>query len=159
MTAPPAATPADCGRYLGVADTARQWWVVCVAVLAQTVVLLDNTILNIAMETLGDPVRGLGASSSDLEWAVASFSLFFAAGSFAGGALADRYGPRRTLSAGLAVLAVASVLAAYSEGALELIVARAFMGAGGALITPATLSIVTLHTTRAVRAKLRKSLR
>src|SRR5262249_28307777 len=46
----------------------RQWWTVAVAVLAQTLVLLDNTVLNIAMETLADPVRGLGADASDLAW-------------------------------------------------------------------------------------------
>ncbi|GAB3961478.1 MFS transporter [Actinoallomurus acanthiterrae] len=131
----------------------RQWWIVAVAVLAQTLVLLDNTVLNIAMETLADPVRGLGADASDLAWAVASFSLVFAAGSFAGGALADRYGPRRVLVAGLATLAVASMPAAFSTNAAELIAARAVMGAGGALITPATLAIVTRGTAPAVRTR------
>lgn len=131
----------------------RQWWTVAVAVLAQTLVLLDNTVLNIAMETLADPVRGLGADALDLAWAVASFSLVFAAGGFAGGALADRYGPRRVLVAGSAILATASVPAAFSADAAQLILARAAMGAGGALITPATLAIITRGTTPAVRTR------
>lgn len=131
----------------------RPWWTVAVAVLAQTLVLLDNTVLNVAMETLADPVRGLGASSAELAWANASYSLVFAAGSFAGGALADRYGPRRTLTAGLLLLAVASTLAAFSPGATELIVTRGFMGVGGALITPATLALVTRGTAPAHRTR------
>ena len=69
---------------------------------------------------------------------LAQLSLEVAAGSFTGGALADRYGPRLTLSVGLAGLAIASVLAAYARNAPELSGTRAFMGAGGALITPAT---------------------
>lgn len=136
------AVPAG-GEGRAVATSVRQWWTVAVAVLAQTLVLLDNTVLNVAMETLADPVHGLGASSADLAWANASYSLVFAAGSFAGGALADRYGPRRILVTGLVLLAGASTLAAFSAGATELTVTRGFMGAGGALITPATLAIVT----------------
>ncbi|MDT3396388.1 MFS transporter [Streptomyces sp. B1866] len=153
MTVSAPAVPADGERDPAGAGAARQWRIVAVAVLAQTLVLLDNTVLNIAMETLADPVRGLGAGSSDLAWAVASYSLVFAAGSFAGGALADRYGPRRTLIAGLAVLAAASLLAARSPNVTALVVTRGAMGAGGALITPATLALVTRHTSRAVRTR------
>lgn len=137
----------------GAAAPARPWWTVAVAVLAQTLVLLDNTVLNVAMETLADPVRGLGAGSADLAWANASYSLVFAAGSFTGGALADRYGPRRVLVAGLVVLAAAATLAAFAPGATELTVTRGFMGAGGALITPATLAIVTRGTAPAHRTR------
>jgi EmrB/QacA subfamily drug resistance transporter len=132
---------------------ARQWPIVAVAVLAQTLALLDNTILNIALQTLADPVHGLGASSTQLEWAVDSYSLVFAAGSFAGGALADRYGPRRTMMAGLSLLAAASMLAAFCANAAQLIVCRGFMGAGAALITPATLAVVTRQTAPAKRAR------
>ena len=131
----------------------RQWPIVAVAVLAQTLALLDNTILNIALQTLADPVRGLGASSTDLEWAVDSYSLVFAAGTFAGGALADRYGPRRIMMAGLSLLAAASALAAFSANVVELIVFRGFMGAGAALITPATLTVVTRQTAPSNRAR------
>ena len=126
---------------------------VAVAVLAQTLALMDNTILNVALETLGDPVRGLGASPTDLAWIVDSYSLVLAAGGFASGALADRYGPRRILIAGLTLLATASLAAAFCTDSAELIVCRGFMGAGGALITPATLAIVVNSTTPAYRTR------
>jgi MFS family permease len=129
------------------------WRVVAVAVLAQTLALMDNTILNVALETLGDPARGLGASPTDLAWIVDSYSLVLAAGSFASGALADRYGPRRVLIAGLTLLAAASPAAAFCTDAAELIVCRGLMGAGGALITPATLALVVNSTTPAARTR------
>jgi hypothetical protein len=128
--------------------TGHPWRIVAVAVLAQTLALMDNTILNVALETLGDR-RGLAAGPTDLAWIVDSYSLVLAAGSFAGGALADRHGPRRILIAGLTLLAGASLPAAFSANAAELIVCRGFMGAGGALITPATLAIVAGGTTAA----------
>jgi MFS family permease len=71
------------------------WRIVAVMVLAQTLALMDTTILNVAPETRGDPVRGLAASPTSPAWIVDSYSLALAAGSFADGALADRYGPRR----------------------------------------------------------------
>lgn len=135
-------------------STDHPWRIVAVAVLAQTLALMDNTILNVALETLGDPVRGLGASPTALAWIVDSYSLVLAAGSFGGGALADRYGPRRILIAGLTLLAGASLVAAFCANSAELIVCRGFMGAGGALITPATLAIVAGSTTAADRAYL-----
>ncbi|MGW5697044.1 hypothetical protein ACWEWX_41095, partial [Streptomyces asiaticus] len=80
MSHRPAAPTAAGDEGHAVAAPARQWWTVAVAVLAQTLVLLDNTVLNVAMETLADPVHGLGASAADLAWANASYSLVFAAG-------------------------------------------------------------------------------
>jgi hypothetical protein len=100
----------------------------------------------------GDPRRSRSADSgpspTSLAWIVGSYSLVLAAASFAGGALADRHGPRRILIAGLTLLAAASLAAAFCTDAAELIVCRGFMGAGGALITPATLAIVVHSTTR-----------
>ncbi|WP_079086507.1 MFS transporter [Streptomyces silvensis] len=155
MTAPsppvPPGSAADSGR--DRTGEPRQWWTVSVAVLAQTLVLLDHTILNIALETLAEPGAGLGASPAELAWAVASYSLVFAACGFPGGALADRFGARRVLVAGLLVLGAAALAAAFAPNAAALIVARGGMGAGGALITPATLALVTRHTTAAARPR------
>ncbi|MDX3661746.1 MFS transporter [Streptomyces sp. ID05-26A] len=131
----------------------RTWAVVAVAVAAQTLLWLDNSILNIAMETLADPVRGLGANAGELAWASSSYSLVLAAAMFAGGALGDRYGPRATLYAGLIVFSAASVFAAFSGSALELIVTRGLMGLGSALVQPATLSIIVRTTSDAQRFK------
>jgi EmrB/QacA subfamily drug resistance transporter len=131
----------------------RTWAVVAVAVAAQTLLWLDNSILNIAMETLADPVRGLGANAGELAWASSSYSLVLASAMFAGGALGDRYGPRSTLFAGLVLFSVASAFAAFSSSALELIVTRGLMGIGSALLMPATLSIIVRTTSDAQRSK------
>ncbi|MFD8493033.1 MFS transporter [Amycolatopsis sp. NPDC059657] len=130
-------------------------FVLAAAVTAQTLVLLDNTILNIAVDVLSDPVRGIGASGSELAWAVSTYPLMFAALVFTGGALSDRFGPRAVLISGLIVLALASIVAAVSGDATVLVLARGVMGIGGALVTPATLAIATLgvppeHRARAI---------
>jgi hypothetical protein len=127
----------------------RTWAVVAVAVAAQTLLGLDNSILNIALETLADPVRGLGANAGELAWASSSYSLVLAAAMFTGGALGDRCGPRATLITGLIVFSAASAFAALSASALQLIVMRGLMGLGSALLMPATLSIIVRTTTDA----------
>jgi EmrB/QacA subfamily drug resistance transporter len=133
--------------------TRRTWAITAVAVLGQTLVLLDNSILNIAVDVLSDPVRGLGASASELAWSVSAYSLMFAALIFTGGALTDRYGPAVVLIAGLTVLTLASIAAALSPNAVVLIIARAIMGAGGGLVTPATLALTTLGVPPERRAR------
>jgi EmrB/QacA subfamily drug resistance transporter len=131
----------------------RARWAVAVAVAAQMLVLLDNTIVNIAVETLADPARGLGASATELTWSVSSYSLVFAAVVLFGGALTDRIGPRATLLCGLLVLTASSTAAAFSATAAELVAARCCMGVGGALVTPATLAVVTRCSTPAGRSR------
>ncbi|WP_156096263.1 MFS transporter [Amycolatopsis jejuensis] len=135
------------------AVTTGSRWAVAVAVAGQMLVLLDNTIVNIAVESLADPVRGLGASATELTWAVSSYSLVFTAVALVGGALTDRIGPRAALVSGLLVLAGSATVAAFSATATELVVARCFMGAGGALVTPATLAVVTRCSTPAGRSR------
>lgn len=106
-----------------------------VAVVGQTLVLLDNTILNIAADILSDPVRGIGASSTELAWSISAYSLMFAALTLTGGALTDRFGPQAVLVTGVSVLALASVAAALATAPVALIAARGVMGAGGGLVT------------------------
>ncbi|CAN5168523.1 MFS transporter [soil metagenome] len=101
---------------------------------------LDNTILNVALPTL---VRDLDATSSELQWLVDSYILVFAGLLLTMGSLGDRFGRKRALTIGLVVFAAASVVAAYASSAGTLIGARALMGIGGAMIMPATLSIIT----------------
>ncbi|MCP2163663.1 MFS transporter [Goodfellowiella coeruleoviolacea] len=123
---------------------ARPRWrlTAAVAVLAQTLVSMDSSVLNLAAVTLADPVTGLGATPAELEWSISAYTLVFAAAMFAGGALGDRHGPRATLVAGLLVFAAGSAAAALAPTPLALILARGVMGVGGALLMPATLSIV-----------------
>jgi EmrB/QacA subfamily drug resistance transporter len=110
--------------------------VLCASLLA---IVIDNTIVNVALPTL---VRDLEADVAELQWVVDAYTLVFAALLLLAGALGDRYGRRRTLLCGLAVFGVASGGAAYAGGVDGLIVARAVMGAGAALIMPATLSLL-----------------
>jgi DHA2 family multidrug resistance protein-like MFS transporter len=120
----------------------RRWAILAVLVISLLVVVLDNTVLNVALRTIADPQRGLGASQSDLEWAINSYTLVFAGLLFTAGILADRLGRRITLTVGLALFGLASLLSAYAGSADQLIWARALMGLGAAAVMPATLSII-----------------
>jgi len=120
----------------------RRWAILAVLVVSLLVVVLDNTVLNVALRTIADPRRGLGASQSDLEWAINSYTLVFAGLLFTAGVLADRLGRRITLTVGLALFGLASLLSAYAGSAEQLIWARAVMGLGAAAVMPATLSII-----------------
>ncbi|RSM71517.1 MFS transporter [Actinoplanes sp. ATCC 53533] len=120
----------------------RRWAILGVLVISLLVVVLDNTVLNVAMRTLADPVHGLGATQSQLEWAINSYTLVFAGLLFTAGILADRLGRRITLTVGLALFGVASLISAYAQTADQLIWARALMGLGAAAIMPSTLSII-----------------
>jgi EmrB/QacA subfamily drug resistance transporter len=121
----------------------RRWTILGVLVLTLLVVVLDNTVLNVAMRTIADPVRGLGATQADLEWSINSYTLVFAGLLFTFGVLGDRIGRRRMLLIGLVLFGVASLASAYSHSPDQLIFARALMGIGGAAIMPSTLSIIS----------------
>jgi EmrB/QacA subfamily drug resistance transporter len=118
----------------------RRWWTLGVLCISLLVIALDNTILNVALPTL---VRDLHASSSQLEWIVDAYTLVFAGLLLTAGSLGDRFGRRGALSIGLAIFGIGSALSAFSGSASALIVTRGMMGIGGALIMPATLSILT----------------
>src|SRR5262245_19601178 len=95
------------------------------------------------MKTLADPRDGLGATQSQLEWAINAYTLVFAGLLFSFGVLGDRYGRKRLLTGGLVLFGLASLASAYSRDPAQLITARAVMGAGGAAILPVTLSIIS----------------
>ena len=120
----------------------RRWVILGVLVISLLVVVLDNTILNVALRTIADPVHGLGATQSELEWSINSYTLVFAGLLFTAGILADRLGRRITLVAGLAIFAIASLVSSYADSPDQLIGARALMGLGAAAVMPATLSII-----------------
>ncbi|MGC4854011.1 MFS transporter [Micromonospora sp. DT4] len=120
----------------------RRWAILGVLVISLLVVVLDNTILNVALRTLADPVHGLGASQGELEWSINSYTLVFAGLLFTFGVLGDRAGRKRFLMIGLALFGLASLLSAYADSPAQLIAARALMGVGGAAIMPVTLSII-----------------
>ncbi|MCG3044094.1 MFS transporter [Streptomyces sp. S1A] len=121
----------------------RRWAILAVLMLSLLIVVLDNSILNVAMKTIATPPpTGLGATHSQLEWAVNSYTLVFAGLLFTSGLLADRLGRKRVLLAGLVLFGAGSVLAGLSESPGELIAFRALMGVGGALVMPSTLAVL-----------------
>jgi EmrB/QacA subfamily drug resistance transporter len=129
-------------KILGDPETAyrRRWLTLSVVCVSLMVISLDNTILNVALPTLG---RQLHAGTSALQWIVDIYTLVFAGLLLTAGSLGDRFGRYKTLSLGLAVFGTGSLASALSGSTHVLIATRAFMGIGGAFIMPATLSIIT----------------
>ncbi len=121
----------------------RRWIILSVLIISLAAIVLDNTVLNIALKTISEPRAGLGASQSQLEWAVNSYTLVFAGLLFTFGVIGDRIGRRRMLIIGMAMFGLSSLLCSYAQTPDQLIWARAAMGLGGAAVMPQTLSIVT----------------
>src|SRR3954454_25163875 len=118
--------------------------------LAAFVINLDTTIVNVALPTL---VRELHASDSQLQWVVDAFNLLFAASVLAAGSLSDRFGRKGMLLSGLAVFGLSSAAAAATGSAGQLVVMRAVMCVGAAMVFPATLSLLAnVFTQRRERA-------
>ncbi|MFC9849803.1 MFS transporter [Streptomyces prasinus] len=121
----------------------RRWVILGVLILSLLIVVLDNSILNVAIKTISTPApTGLGATQSELEWAINAYTLVFAGLLFTAGLLGDRLGRKRTLLGGLAVFGIGSALAAFSGTPAELIGFRAVMGLGAAFVMPATLAVL-----------------
>jgi EmrB/QacA subfamily drug resistance transporter len=131
----------------------RRWGILSVLIVGLLAIVIDNTVLNVALKTIADPHGGLGASQSQLEWAINSYTLVFAGLLFTFGVVGDRVGRKRMLMIGLALFGIGSLLSAYSHSPDQLIFARAAMGLGGAAVMPQTLSIISNVFEPAERAK------
>ena len=129
---------------------ARRWKTLAVLSLALLIIGLDNTILNVALPSLQEH---FDASSSTLQWIVDSYLLVFAGLLLTMGTIGDRFGRKRALQAGLALFGGASLAVLFVDSANGLIAVRAAMGIGGALIMPATLSIISNVFPREERGK------
>jgi len=119
--------------------TRARWWILAVLCLSLFMVVVDNTIVNVALPTLSEE---LSATTANLQWIVDAYTLVFSALLLAFGYFGDRTGRRRALQLGLVIFAITSGLAALSQTTEQLIGARALMGVGAALIFPATLAII-----------------
>ncbi|MEU8333394.1 MFS transporter [Micromonospora sp. NPDC048839] len=119
----------------------RRWWVLGALVLSVLTLGLDLTILNVALPTLA---ADLAVGTSGLQWIVNAYVLVFAGLMLPAGALADRYGRKRLLLAGLAVFGGACLVATWTDSAATLIAVRAVMGAGAAIIMPIVLAVLTV---------------
>src|SRR3954447_13940308 len=119
---------------------ARRWKTLAVLALSLLIIGLDNTVLNVALPTLQ---THFSASGSTLQWIVDSYLLSFAGVLLTMGTLGDRFGRKRALQAGLVLFGGASLAVLVVDTANQLIAVRAVMGIGGAMIMPATLSVIS----------------
>ena len=159
--------PGDCAQYPGTVSAFRgvshircraDWWddrtrtapalrlgttagrgTLLAAILASGMVFLDSTVVNVALPHLG---QELGATVAGLQWTVNGYLLMLAAFVLLGGALGDRFGRRRIFLIGVVWFTLASVLCGLAQGTGTLIAARFLQGAGGALLTPGSLSVL-----------------
>jgi EmrB/QacA subfamily drug resistance transporter len=118
----------------------RRWWILALLGIAQLMVVLDATIVNIALPSAQE---ALGFSDDSRQWIVTAYALAFGGLLLIGGRLGDLFGRRRTLIAGLVGFAVASAIGGAAQSFGVLVAARAAQGAFGALLAPAALSLLT----------------
>ena len=125
----------DEGRNAGVNANA----VLAIVAVAQFMVILDASIVNVALPTIRHDV---GFSEQSLSWILNAYTLIFGGFLLLGGRLADRLGRRRLFMAGIALFTAASLVCGVSQSEGELLVARGLQGLGGAMVSPAALSII-----------------
>jgi EmrB/QacA subfamily drug resistance transporter len=113
--------------------------VLAIVAVAQFMVILDASIVNVALPTIK---RDVGFSEQSLSWILNAYTLIFGGFLLLGGRLADRLGRRRLFMAGIGLFAAASLVCGVSQSEGELLVARGFQGLGGAMVSPAALSII-----------------
>src|ERR1700719_2651900 len=139
------------GVSTGILGPARRWWILSVVGLAQLMVVLDATIVNIALPSAQ---RALTFSTADRQWVVTAYSLAFGGLLLLGGRLSDLVGRRRMLIIGLIGFAAASALGGAATSFAFLVIGRGAQGAFGAMLAPAALStLTTTFTDPAERGK------
>jgi EmrB/QacA subfamily drug resistance transporter len=119
--------------------TYNRWLILVIACLAQFMVVLDNTVVNVALPSIQ---RGLSFSVANLQWVVDGYTLIFGGFLMLGGRAADLMGRRRLFVAGVILFTAASLLNGFAQSSTMLILGRGLQGLGGALVSPAALSII-----------------
>ena len=115
------------------------WLSVAIVCLAQLMVVLDATVVNVALPSIQ---HGLRISQANLQWVVNAYTLTFGGFLLLGGRLSDLFGRRRLFFVGVSLFTVASLVDGLSGSSAMLVGARALQGIGAALVSPATLAIV-----------------
>jgi EmrB/QacA subfamily drug resistance transporter len=133
-----------------ITDANRKWWTLGAMCFALFMLMLDNTVVNVALPSIE---RDLGASLSSLEWVVNGYTLAFAVFLATGGRLGDIFGRRLTFLIGVVLFSISSATAGFAPDSAWLVGSRVVQGIGGALMMPATLSIVTNAFPAAERGK------
>ncbi|WP_406143213.1 MFS transporter [Streptomyces sp. NBC_01012] len=124
---------------MATSERDRKWWILGVLCLTLLTTVLDNTVLNVAVPTL---IEDLDASTADVQWVINAYSLALAGFLIASGGMADHFGRRRALFAGLALFGGGSLIGALAGSVGMLITARVVMGLGASLLMPATLAVL-----------------
>src|ERR1700761_4747026 len=121
------------------AGVTSKWLVLVIACLAQFMVVLDASVVNIALPSVQ---RGLHFSPDNLQWVVNAYTLVFGGFLLLGGRAADLLGRRRLFVAGVVLFSAASLMNGLAQDSLWLVISRGLQGLGGALVSPAALSII-----------------
>jgi EmrB/QacA subfamily drug resistance transporter len=127
------AAAAPCAKFLGP-------WILVATILGSSMAFIDGTVVNVALPALQ---ANLNATVVDVQWVVEAYSLLLSAFLLVGGSLGDHYGRRRTFVIGIALFSMASVWCGFAPNIRQLIFARALQGAGGALLVPGSLAIIS----------------
>jgi EmrB/QacA subfamily drug resistance transporter len=127
-------------RRLALNEDNRRWWTLAAMCFALFMIMLDNTVVNVALPSIK---RDLGASFASLEWTVSAYTLSLGVLLITGGRLGDIYGRRKVFLTGVVLFAASSAFIGFSQTDAWLIGGRATQGVGAALMMPATLSIIT----------------
>ena len=123
-----------------ITDENRKWWTLGAMCFALFMIMLDNTIVNVALPSIQ---KDLGASISGLEWTINGYTLSFAVLLATGGRLGDIFGRRLMFLVGVVVFALSSATAGFAPDETSLVISRVVQGVGAALMMPGTLSIIT----------------
>ncbi len=123
-----------------ITEENRKWWTLGAMCFALFMIMLDNTVVNVALPSIQ---RDLGASIAGLEWTINGYTLSFAVLLATGGRLGDIFGRRRMFLIGVVIFTLSSATAGFAADSTSLVVSRIVQGVGAALMMPATLSIIT----------------
>ena len=127
-------------RRLALTDDNRRWWTLAAMCFALFMVMLDNTVVNVALPSIQNDLH---SSIAGLQWTVNAYTLAFGVLLVTGGRLGDIFGRRRVFLTGVVIFAASSLFIGFSQSSAWLIGGRAAQGVGAALMMPATLSIIT----------------
>jgi EmrB/QacA subfamily drug resistance transporter len=123
-----------------IAPDIRRWWILGLLAVAQAMLVIDVTVVNVALPSIG---AELGLDRAALTWVVTAYTLFFGSLLLLGGRLADGFGRRRMFQVGIGTFVTASLASGLAPDGTVLVAARAAQGIGAALMSPAALSIIT----------------
>ena len=127
-------------RMLRLTDENRRWWTLGAMCFALFMIMLDNTVVNVALPSIQ---RGLHATTSSLEWTINAYTLAFAVTLVTAGRLGDLFGRRRMFLFGVTVFGASSLMIGLAQTDTWLVAFRALQGIGSGFMMPATLSIIT----------------